>query len=68
MKHLKLIKKFIYIINMGNILIALALGLFGVYVPKIVIFFIVSSSFLYMIVDLCFNFLNWKKKINERIP
>ncbi len=47
---------------MGNMLIAVALGLFGVYVPKILIFFIVLTSFLYMIVDLCINFLNWKEK------
>ena len=63
MKQLKLTKKLMFFIMMGNMLIAVALGLFGVYVPKILIFFIVLTSFLYMIVDLCINFLNWKEKI-----
>ena len=62
MKQLKLTKKLMFFIMMGNMLIAVALGLFGVYVPKILIFFIVLTSFLYMIVDLCINFLNWKEK------
>ena len=62
MKQLKLTKKLMFFILMGNMLIAVALALFGVYVPKIVIFFIVLTSFLYMIVDLCINFLNWKEK------
>lgn len=61
MKHLKLIKKLIYSITMGTILTALALALFGAYIPKILISGIVIFSFLCMIVDLCFNFLNWKK-------
>lgn len=62
MKQLKLTKKLMFFIMMGNMLIAVALALFGVYVPKIVIFFIVLTSLLYMIVDLCINFLNWKEK------
>lgn len=62
MKQLKLTKKLMFFIMMGNMLIAVALGWFGVYVPKILIFFIVLTSFLYMIVDLCINFLNWKEK------
>ena len=47
---------------MGTMLTALALALFGAYIPKILISGIVIFSVLCLIVDLCVNFFNWKEK------